>query len=106
MSSESPGLSQGEIADALARRISPGYYAMDRWAYPSIEYFRDLYGGDVADEIRRSRDYEMFLSDKGRFGEYVLHQLGIEPPYEVSVPQIFPDLNIESIISELKDKRL
>jgi hypothetical protein len=81
-------MDQLELAEFFARQISPESCTFDRWA-TSPAYLRDLYGQDVADTYVRIRDREIMLSEEGIFGKYILDQLGIQPPYEISVPARF-----------------
>lgn len=92
---------QKRLADALARRVSPESFALDRWMAPVD--IRSYYGDEAADEFERIVGLERQLSKEGAFGEYVLNRAGCQPPYEVSVPKAFPWMRIKPILGELKD---
>jgi hypothetical protein len=89
-------MNQRELADFLAPQVSPIHFAWDRWSVSS-DYIRAVWGEDATDRYLQAFDYEMYLKREGRFGEFVLGELGLNPPYEVSVKRTFPYVELPSI---------
>ena len=87
-------MNQRKLADTLAPMVCSEEYDISSL---DAEYVRAVYGEDVADDFIRDEDFHLYLERQGRRGEFILQQLGCEPPYEISIPQKFPWLATDTI---------
>src|SRR4051794_16320155 len=101
MPEKEPPRSQREIAEILAPILFPSAYNYAaRWPTP-VNELRIKYGEEAADRYQAKKDYELFLLRENRFGEFLLRQYGIEPPYEQTVPARFPYINLDRALQNL-----